>query len=43
MDESQTASVAARPRSADPTRGTNQGGVRLYNERLVLSLIHRQG
>ncbi|HQZ12649.1 MAG TPA: ROK family transcriptional regulator [Devosia sp.] len=25
------------------TRGTNQAGVRLYNERLVLSLIRRQG
>jgi predicted NBD/HSP70 family sugar kinase len=28
-------------RSADPSRGTNQSGVRLYNERLILSLIRR--
>ena len=35
---------AARPfRSADPARGTNQSGVRLYNERLALSLIRRHG
>ena len=27
----------------DLTRGTNQIGVRLYNERLVLSLIRRHG
>ena len=32
---------AARPRAADLARGTNQSGVRLYNERLVLSLIRR--
>ena len=32
---------AARHRSVDPSRGTNQTGVRLYNERLVLSLIRR--
>ncbi len=37
------AATAARPRSADPSRGTNQSGVRLYNERLVLSLIRRHG
>jgi predicted NBD/HSP70 family sugar kinase len=30
-----------RPRPADVARGTNQTGVRLYNERLVLSLIRR--
>jgi predicted NBD/HSP70 family sugar kinase len=34
---------AARLRSVDPSRGTNQTGVRLYNERLVLSLIRRHG
>ena len=33
---------AARPR-ADLARGTNQNRVRLYNERLVLSLIRRHG
>lgn len=32
-----------RPRSDDLSRGTNQTGVRLYNERLVLSLIRRHG
>src|SRR5690242_17631802 len=36
-------SEAARPRPADLARGTNQSGVRLYNERLVLSLIRRHG
>lgn len=30
-------------RSAGANRGTNQSGVRLYNERLVLSLIRRYG
>jgi predicted NBD/HSP70 family sugar kinase len=35
------AAGAARPRSADLARGTNQSGVRVYNERLVLSLIRR--
>ncbi|HTN60950.1 MAG TPA: ROK family transcriptional regulator [Devosia sp.] len=30
-------------RSDGLSRGTNQSGVRLYNERLVLSLIHRHG
>jgi len=34
---------AARLRSVDPSRGTNQTGVRLYNERLALSLIRRHG
>lgn len=34
---------AARLRSVDPSRGTNQSGVRLYNERLALSLIRRHG
>ena len=37
------ASEAARPRPLDPARGPNQSGVRLYNERLVLSLIRRHG
>jgi len=32
-----------RPSAADLTRGTNQSGVRLYNERLALSLIRRHG
>jgi len=30
-------------RSVDPSRGTNQSGVKLYNERLVLSLIRSHG
>jgi predicted NBD/HSP70 family sugar kinase/biotin operon repressor len=34
---------AARPRLLDFARGTNQIGVRLYNERLVLSLIRKEG
>jgi predicted NBD/HSP70 family sugar kinase len=33
--------IAERPGVS--SRGTNQSGVRLYNERLVLSLIRRQG
>lgn len=37
------AADAARQRSVDPSRGTNQSGVRLYNERLVLSLVRRHG
>jgi predicted NBD/HSP70 family sugar kinase len=37
------AAAAALPRTTDPSRGTNQSGVRLYNERLVLSLIRRHG
>jgi predicted NBD/HSP70 family sugar kinase len=36
-------SGAGPGRRADPTRGTNQSGVRLYNERLALSLIRRHG
>ena len=32
-----------RGRSDDLSRGTNQSGVRLYNERLVLSLVRRHG
>ncbi|CAN5173759.1 ROK family transcriptional regulator [soil metagenome] len=34
---------AAKPRPLDIARGTNQSGVRVYNERLVLSLIRRHG
>lgn len=37
------AADAARQHSVDLSRGTNQTGVRLYNERLVLSLIRRHG
>ncbi len=37
------AAEAARPRASNFARGTNQSGVRLYNERLVLSLIRRYG
>ena len=37
------AAEAARPRPANIARGTNQIGVRLYNERLVLSQIRRHG
>ena len=37
------AAEAARPRAPNFARGTNQNGVRLYNERLVLSLIRRYG
>lgn len=46
MDASKPQSAAAdaaRRRSVDPSRGTNQSGVRLYNERLVLSLVRRHG
>jgi predicted NBD/HSP70 family sugar kinase len=42
-EKASPASEAARPRPLDPARGTNQSGVRLYNERLVLSLIRRHG
>jgi predicted NBD/HSP70 family sugar kinase len=30
-------------RASDVSRGTNQSGVRLYNERLILSLVRRHG
>ena len=36
-------SSAAPARFVDPSRGTNQSGVKLYNERLVLSLIRSHG
>lgn len=32
-----------RLRAIDPDRGTNQSGVRQYNERLVLTLVRRHG
>ena len=37
----QTPNSALQPN--DTSRGTNQAGVRLYNERLILSLIRRHG
>ena len=40
---SDTTSRPGPQRFADPSRGTNQVGVRLYNERLVLSLVRRHG
>jgi predicted NBD/HSP70 family sugar kinase len=36
-------SSATPTRFVDPSRGTNQSGVKLYNERLVLSLIRSHG
>jgi predicted NBD/HSP70 family sugar kinase len=36
-------SSATPARFVDPSRGTNQSGVKLYNERLVLSLIRSHG
>ncbi len=41
MKADNVAAEAVRPRTRDLARGTNQSGVRLYNERLVLSLIRR--
>ena len=38
-----TGSGAGPARRAGASRGTNQSGVRLYNERLALSLIRRHG
>ena len=35
--------ATGEPRFADFSRGTSQSGTRLYNERLVLSLIRRHG
>lgn len=37
------AGTTTRGRTEDLSRGTNQSGVRLYNERLVLSLVRRHG
>jgi predicted NBD/HSP70 family sugar kinase len=36
-------SSTSASRIVDPSRGTNQSGVKLYNERLVLSLIRSHG
>jgi predicted NBD/HSP70 family sugar kinase len=36
-------SSATLARFVDPSRGTNQSGVKLYNERLILSLIRSHG
>jgi predicted NBD/HSP70 family sugar kinase len=36
-------SSATPARFVDPSRGTNQSGVKLYNERLILSLIRSHG
>lgn len=41
-DADSAAAEAARPQAIDLARGTNQSGVRLYNERLVLSLIRKE-
>lgn len=43
MDGNGAAPGSAPLRSSDRGRGTGQGGVRPYNERLVLSLIRRHG
>lgn len=40
---SEQTTPAGPQRFADPSRGTNQVGVRLYNERLILSLVRRHG
>jgi len=37
------ATSLAPNRANDDSRGTNQSGVRLYNERLILSLVRRHG
>jgi predicted NBD/HSP70 family sugar kinase len=41
--EPQTAIKASVARASSVSRGTNQSGVRLYNERLILSLVRRHG
>ena len=38
-----TTAGGATPHFADQARGTNQAGVRAYNERLLLTLIRRRG
>ena len=43
MDSRVNDSVETLPLTQALSRGTNQSGVRLYNERLVLSLIRRHG
>src|SRR5215510_12188905 len=40
---SDTSVNLAAAQSTNLARGTNQSGVRLYNERLVLSLVRRHG
>lgn len=42
-DEQEEVERTVRPRPTDLSRGTNQSGGRVYNERLVLSLIRRHG
>ena len=41
MSSNTAAAGSPRRRAVDSSRGTNQSGVRLYNERLILSLIRR--
>jgi predicted NBD/HSP70 family sugar kinase len=43
MPDSTIPSQLRRPRAVDISRGTNQSGVKLYNERLILSLIRSHG
>jgi predicted NBD/HSP70 family sugar kinase len=49
MDSNKMPDILSSPgtptptRNVDPSRGTNQSGVKLYNERLVLSLIRSHG
>jgi len=43
MPDILSALTSPSARSIDPSRGTNQSGVKLYNERLVLSLIRSNG
>jgi predicted NBD/HSP70 family sugar kinase len=43
MPDILSALTSPSPRTVDPSRGSNQSGVKLYNERLVLSLIRSHG
>ncbi|MBV9275405.1 MAG: winged helix-turn-helix domain-containing protein, partial [Verrucomicrobia bacterium] len=48
MDSKQISDVLSAPpqippRTVSASRGTNQSGVKLYNERLVLSLVRSHG
>lgn len=43
MESRENAQLEVPPQQEALSRGTNQSGVRLYNERLVLSLIRRHG
>jgi predicted NBD/HSP70 family sugar kinase len=43
IPDSISSPAVVRPRTVDASRGTNQSGVKLYNERLVLSLIRSHG